>query len=72
MIENNDHLIREATALSPLERLQLVDHLLESLDFPDKEIEELWAQEATKRWEGYQAGTIPSVSASEAFEKYKP
>jgi putative addiction module component len=39
---------------------------------PDKEIEELWAQEATKRWEGYQAGTMPSVSASEAFEKYKP
>ena len=72
MIEKNDRLVREATALPPLERLQLVDHLLESLDFPDKDIEELWAQEATKRWEGYQAGSIPSVSASEAFEKYKP
>ena len=72
MIEKNDRLVREATALPPLDRLQLVDHLLESLDFPDKEIEELWAKEATDRWEGYQAGTIPSVSASEAFEKYKP
>ena len=72
MIEKHDRLVREATALPPLERLRLVDHLLESLDMPDKEIEELWAQEATKRWEGYRTGTIPSVSAAEAFEKYKP
>lgn len=62
MIEKNDRLVREATALPPLERLQLVEHLLESLDFPDKDIEELWAQEATERWEGYQAGSIPPAS----------
>ncbi|MBU5612478.1 addiction module protein [Geomonas azotofigens] len=46
--------------------------MLQSLDVPDQEIEGQWAQEATERWEGYLAGTIPSVSASEAFEKYKP
>ena len=32
MIEKHDRLVREATALPPLERLLLVDHLLESLD----------------------------------------
>jgi putative addiction module component (TIGR02574 family) len=50
MLERNNPLIHQATALSPLERLQLVDYILESLDMPDKEIEKLWADEASRRW----------------------
>jgi putative addiction module component (TIGR02574 family) len=72
MLERNNPLIHQATALSPLERLQLVDYILESLDMPDKEIEKLWADEASRRWEGYKAGEIRAVSAAEVFEKYKP
>jgi len=72
MLERNNPLIRQATNLSPLDKLQLVDYILESLDMPDAEIEKLWADEASRRWEGYKAGEIGSVSAAEVFEKYKP
>ena len=70
MLEKTDSIVRDAISLPPLERLQLVDSLLESLDMLDKEIEELWAKEATRRWDGYHAGIITSVPASEVFEKY--
>lgn len=72
MIDRNNPLFREVTSLPALEKLQLVDLLLESLDMPDSEIEKLWAEESSRRWEGYKAGEIGSVSAAEVFEKYKP
>lgn len=72
MINRNSPLIREATSLSPLDKLQLVDYLLESLDMPDTEIQKLWAEESSRRWKGYKTGEIGSVSAAEVFEKYKP
>jgi putative addiction module component (TIGR02574 family) len=68
MINRNSPLIREATSLPPLDKLQLVDYLLESLDIPDTEIQKLWAEESSRRWEGYKAGEIASVSAAEVFE----
>ncbi len=71
MIDRNNPLIREATNLPPLDKLQLVDYLLESLDMPDTNIEKMWADESSRRWEGYKAGEISSVSAAEVFEKYK-
>lgn len=72
MLERNNPLTRQATNLPPLGKLQLVDYILESLDMPDTEIEKLWAEEASRRWEGYKSGEIESVSAAEVFEKYKP
>ena len=72
MLDRNNPLIRQTRSLPPLERLQLIDYLLESLDLPDNEIEKLWADEATRRWEGYKAGEIKTLSAAEVFEKYKP
>jgi putative addiction module component (TIGR02574 family) len=71
MIDRNNPLIREAASPSPLDRLQLVDYLLESLDMPDDGIEKLWAEESSRRWEGYESGEIGTVSAAEVFEKYK-
>ncbi len=71
MIDRNNPLILEATSLPPLDKLQLVDYLLESLDMPDTNIEKLWADESSRRWEGYKAGEVSSVTAAEVFEKYK-
>ena len=72
MLDRNNPIISQTKSLPPLERLQLVDYLLESLDLPDTDIEKLWADEASRRWEGYKAGEISSLSAAEVFEKYKP
>jgi hypothetical protein len=38
-----ENIIKEALALSPSEKVQLIDQLLSSLDKPDKEIDLLWA-----------------------------
>jgi putative addiction module component (TIGR02574 family) len=67
VLEKTDPIIRDAIKLPPLERLQLVDSLLESLDMLDKETEELWAKEATRRWEAYHAGTITSAPAVDSL-----
>ena len=72
MLDRNNPILRQSKSLPPLERLQLVDYLLESLDLPDTDIEKLWADEASRRLEGYKAGEINSLSAAEVFEKYKP
>jgi len=72
MIDRNNPLILEIDSLPPLDKLQLVDYLLESLDMPDTEIEKLWADESSRRWHGHKAGEIGSVSVAEVFEKYKP
>lgn len=71
MIDRNNPLIRKAASLPPLDRLQLVDYILESLDMPDTDIEKLWADESSRRWEGYKVGEIRSVAAADVFEKYK-
>jgi putative addiction module component (TIGR02574 family) len=72
MLERNNPLTQQAVGLPQLDRLQLVDYLLESLDLPDREIEQLWADESLRRWQGYRNGEIKAVSAAEVFEKYTP
>jgi putative addiction module component (TIGR02574 family) len=61
----------EVLTLKPIEKIQLIDELLLSLDLPSKEIDEVWAKEVEKRIEAYDAGLIKSVSSSEVFSKYK-
>jgi len=61
----------EVLTLKPIEKIQLIDELLLSLDLPSKEIDEVWAKEVEKRIEAYTAGLIKSVPASEVFSKYK-
>lgn len=71
MLDSNSPLFQKAKSLTPLERLQLVDFILESLDMPDPGIEKLWADEASRRWEDYKSGKIDSTAAAEVFEKYR-
>lgn len=53
----------EALTLNPIEKIQLIDELLLSLDEPSKEIED--------RIGAYDKGLINSVPVSEIFSKYK-
>ena len=61
----------EALTLNPIEKIQLIDELLLSLDEPSKEIDEIWAKEIEDRIEAYDKGLINSVPVSEVFSKYK-
>ena len=50
------------------DRAALIESLISSLDDLDKtECQELWVQEADKRYQAYKAGTITSRSADAVF-----
>ena len=63
-------LVSEILALPDEEKLRLLDTLLTDLDKPNPEIDRIWAEEARKRWAGYKAGHIPTISYEELMAKY--
>ena len=71
MATNADKLVSEIKSLPDLEKLRLLDALLEDLDKPDPEIDRVWADEARKRWAAYKAGKIPTVSYEEVMAKHR-
>jgi putative addiction module component (TIGR02574 family) len=71
MSTSADDLVLQIQALPDVEKLRLVDAILTDLDKPDPEIDNIWAEEARKRWAAYKAGRIPTVSYEEAMAKYR-
>jgi putative addiction module component (TIGR02574 family) len=69
-MSNVDMILAEISPLKPVEKLRLIDEILNSLNRPDKEVEKLWEQEAENRIIAYEADKISSVSAKKVFEKY--
>ncbi|MEW6266244.1 MAG: addiction module protein [Thermodesulfobacteriota bacterium] len=64
-------IMKEAMALKPTEKVELIDKLLSSLDVPDAEIYESWALEAENRIEACERGEIKTVTLEKVLEKYK-
>ncbi len=64
-------ILKEAILLEPTEKAKLVDHLITSLDKPDKELDKMWAQEAESRLDAYKQGKLKAVSLGEVLSKYK-
>lgn len=55
-------LTQEALKLSPYERAQLIDALLESLDPAEQEeIDRAWLEESRERLKAFQAGNLDAV-----------
>jgi len=65
-----DKLVSEIRALPDEEKLRVLDAILTDLDKPDREIDQIWAVEARKRWSSYKAGRLRSVSYEELMRKY--
>ena len=70
MVAPNE-VLKEALALKPAQKAELIDKLLSSLDKPDREIDELWAKEAESRIDAYERGKIKAVALDKVLEKYK-
>lgn len=70
MTTHADKLVSEIRALPDEEKLRVLDAILTDLDKPDRDIDHVWAVEARKRWAGYKAGQIPTVSYEELMSKY--
>ncbi|MFK2822753.1 addiction module protein [Arcobacter sp. YIC-80] len=63
-----NELLEKALELKVNERSKLVDELLKSLDKPDEEIDEIWAEEADKRLESYRKGELKAVPMENIFK----
>ncbi|RJP79413.1 MAG: hypothetical protein C4522_09880 [Desulfobacteraceae bacterium] len=66
-----DNIFKEALSLTPSEKAQLIDKLISTLDKSDKEIDELWAQEAEVRIDAYDQGKIRAISLESVLQKYR-
>ncbi len=59
----------DASQLPARERALLVLHLLAALDMEeDADVEELWLQEAERRYQLYRAGKISARPAADVFQ----
>jgi putative addiction module component (TIGR02574 family) len=66
-----DKLLSEIRALPEEDKLRILDLILTDLDKPDPEIDQVWANEARKRWLAYKAGRLTTVSYEELMDRYK-
>jgi len=70
MATQADKLVTEIRALPDEEKLRVLDAILTDLDKPDQEIDQVWAEEARKRWSSFKAGHLQTVSYEELMRKY--
>jgi putative addiction module component (TIGR02574 family) len=62
----------EALELPLTARAELAGQLLESLDhLTEEENDQLWAEEAERRYAEYKAGNVGSISADELFARLR-
>ena len=72
VMQTLSHEIAEkAKELSEMDKLRLIDELLEQINKPDPEIDAVWAEEAQKRWCAYREGKIEAIPYVEVMRKYK-
>ncbi|MDJ0763575.1 MAG: addiction module protein [Myxococcota bacterium] len=65
------NILKDALTLKPALKMKLIDELLLSLDYPDKELGELWAKEAEARIDAYEQGKLKAIPIEKVIEKYK-
>lgn len=66
-METPKHILEQALKMTPADRFVIIEGLLNSLDEPDKTIDEIWAIEAEKRLEAYKQGNLKTLSYEEIF-----
>lgn len=70
MSKLSNSVLQQALDLSPVEKAQLIDGLLASLDTPDSTLDRVWAAEADARLAMYDEGDIKASSAEKVLSKY--
>ena len=71
MKPRTEDVLKEAMTLPAIERAGLVDHLISSLDTPDKTIDDIWHKEIDKRLVAYEEGNMETVTVEEVLAKYR-
>ena len=60
----------KALNLKPIEKIHLIEKMLESLDKPDPEIEKEWIAESEARYAAYKKGEIKAIPIEKIKKKY--
>ena len=69
-MHTKNEVLAEALNLPPIERAALIEELLSSFDFPDRErLDRLWAAESEDRINAYERGEITATPLESVFEK---
>jgi len=68
---SHTEILEIARKLRPVERLHLIDALLESLDEPDPAIEAAWLAEAQDRLAAYERGELPLADLGPILAQYR-
>ncbi len=68
---NSKLILKEALRLRPAERLQLIEMLTRSLNKPDENIEQIWAEESEKRYKALEEGKVKTITFKEIIQRYK-
>ncbi len=68
MNERLQEVLKEVLKLSPTDRAQLVEEVLSSFEFPEREeIDRLWVEEAEDRISAYEEGKLKAKSLSDVY-----
>jgi putative addiction module component (TIGR02574 family) len=60
-------ILDQALNMRPADKYIIIEGLLNSLDEPDKTIEEIWTIEAEKRLQAYKEGNLKTLTYEEVF-----
>jgi putative addiction module component (TIGR02574 family) len=71
-MESVNNLAQKAIELRPIERIQLVEAILYSLDKPNPDIEKSWVSEAEARYEAFKRGEIKATDWEDIKKRYEP
>ena len=70
MNEHIKKLTEQASLLPPIDRAELVEGILQSLDATDPNLDQLWAEEAKDRLAAYRRGELEALDFDETLAKH--
>ena len=69
MSPQSQPILSKALELPPIERAELIEHLLSSFELPSrKRIDALWAREAEERLDAFERGKVKAIPANKVFK----
>lgn len=71
MNANSQAIIEQAKQLSVIEKIEVIDALLASVDKPDAEVDREWVKEAEDRLSAYRRGELKALDLSQVLAKYR-
>ena len=71
MIATFEEIAGAALALPPGARAILAEQLLGSLDEPEQQVDQLWAEEAERRLTEIETGQVSTISSEQVFAKLR-